>query len=158
MVVTGAVIWAVVVAFIGSSLTVIDEWYFGLKKPGWKPPDWTFGVIWTSIFIMSGTALYRGWVLAPDTSFQWVLAGLFVINGLLNIAWNILFFRWKRPDWALPETFALIASVLAPALYLWQVDTLAALLMLPYAIWVSIACYLTYEIVRMNPSFGTAQT
>lgn len=157
LVVGGAAMWAILVAVIGQVLTVIDEWYFSLKKPGWKPPDWTFGVIWTTIFILGSIALYRGWTLAPDAASQWLLAGLFVVNGVLNIAWNILFFSWKRPDWALVETYFLIASVLTPIFYLMQIDTLAALLLIPYALWVSVACYLTYEIVQLNGPFEGVQ-
>lgn len=148
-----AALWAIVIAVVGTRLTVIDEWYFSLKKPGWKPPDWSFGLIWTTVFILSGTALYRGWMLAPDSSVQWTIAILFVINGILNIGWNLLFFSMKRPDWALWETYGLIASVVIPALYLLQFDWIAAALLVPYALWVSIACYLTYEIVNMNQPF-----
>lgn len=148
-----AALWAVVIAMVGGRLTVIDHWYHNLKKPGWKPPDWAFGMIWTAVFIMSATALYRGWVFAPDQSTQFLIVLLFVINGVLNIAWNILFFTWRRPDWALPETYLLIASIILPALVIGGFDVLGALLLVPYALWVSIACYLTYEIVALNRPF-----
>ena len=107
IVVAGAVLWAVIVAVVGSRLTIIDAWYFNLEKPGWKPPDWAFGVIWTAVFICAGIALYRGWTLAPDGVSKAILAGLFVFNGACNIAWNVLFFTWRRPDWALPGNLSL---------------------------------------------------
>jgi len=153
-----AALWAIAIAMVGSRLTVIDDWYHALKKPGWKPSDWAFGVIWTVVFIFSATALYRAWMFAPDGVTQAIVVLMFVLNGALNIGWNVLFFVWRRPDWALPENYLLIASVVVPALFIARFDGLAALLLVPYALWVSIACYLTYEIVTLNrPFYGRTE-
>ena len=39
-------------ATIGGSFTVLDEWYYSLEQPGWKPDDLVFPVVWTTIFFL----------------------------------------------------------------------------------------------------------
>jgi tryptophan-rich sensory protein len=65
-----------------------------------------------------------------------------------------LFFRWRRPDWALVETGFLWLSVAAIVAFLWPVSPAASLLMVPYLVWVSIAAVLNFDIVRLNAPFG----
>ena len=65
-----------------------------------------------------------------------------------------LFFRWRRPDWALAEVPLLWLSILAPIIYLTPVSETAGLLLLPYLAWVSFAAVLNFTIVRLNRPFG----
>jgi tryptophan-rich sensory protein len=65
-----------------------------------------------------------------------------------------LFFRLQRPDWALIEVPFLWASVLALMVGLWPIDQFAALLILPYLLWVTFASTLNWGVVRLNPAFG----
>ncbi len=76
------------------------------------------------------------------------------INSVLNIAWSGIFFKMKRPDWALVEVGLLWLSILALILVLGAYSTVAGLLMVPYLIWVSIAAFLNYRIVQMNRPFA----
>ena len=76
-----------------------------------------------------------------------------IINAGLNILWNAIFFAMKRPDLALIEVFFLWLSILALVLLFAQVSTIAAVLMLPYLVWVGVASALNLAIVRLNPPF-----
>jgi benzodiazapine receptor len=149
----GAAIGAIIVAVAGGVMTVTGDWYHRLKFPGWKPPDWAFGPIWTAILIMAVIATAYAWVAAPDRGMQSIILMALIINAGLNILWNALFFAMKRPDFALIEVILLWLSILALALLFAQVSTLAALLMLPYLVWVGIASALNLAIVRLNPPF-----
>ena len=153
--ITLAVGWGLIIAFVGMALTVIGDWYFALNKPSWKPPDWAFGPVWTTIFILSGIAFYQVWVHAPEYRFWLVVA--FAINGGLNILWNVLFFTWRRPDWALIETGFLWASIAAMMVVAGLAVPWTTLLLLPYIVWVSIAWALNWKIVQLN-EFGPAAT
>jgi translocator protein len=141
---------AVVVALLGGVLTDIGPWYYSLRQPPWKPPDWAFGPIWTVIFTTTVIAGARAWTLATPRE-RGHLVQLFALNGVLNVLWSALFFRFQRPDWALVEVFALWLSVLALVLYSLPIHRLSAWLLTPYLIWVSIAAALNYEVVRLNP-------
>jgi tryptophan-rich sensory protein len=82
------------------------------------------------------------------------LIGLFALNGFLNIAWSLLFFQLRRPDWAQVEVIALWVSVLVLILFVWRRSMTAALLLVPYLGWVTLAGYLNLTIVRLNGPFG----
>lgn len=143
--------WIIATSVLGGLATEIGPWYFSLKQPVWKPPDWAFGVIWTIIFILSALA----WMTALSNAASQVqknrLNWLFFLNGFLNVLWSILYFRMHRPDWSLIEAFFLWGSVLAIIFVMWPLRRLAALLMLPYLIWVTIAMRLNWETIVLNP-------
>ena len=68
--------------------------------------------------------------------------------------WSFLFFKLQRPDLALIEVGLLWLSVLAMIIYVRRFSGLAALLLLPYLVWVGVAAALNLAIVRLNAPFG----
>jgi translocator protein len=154
----------VFVAVAGSALTDIGPWYKALKQPFWKPPDWAFGPIWTTIFVLTGIAATRvvnrsrraeGRGLFSQTQASIWPPGFtlaLVVNGVLNIAWSFFYFYLKRPDWAMVEWFFLWASVWLLVFLAFQRDRLAAALLLPYGVWVTVAGALNWSTIQLNPS------
>jgi translocator protein len=145
---------AVFVAVAGALLTDIGPWYRAMKQPRWQPPDWAFGPAWTTIFTLAAAAGVIGWERAPDDASRAWLVWLFAANGLLNILWSFLYFRLRRPDWALAETFLLWGSVLLLIIELWPHARTAAWLLVPYLLWVMFAGALNLAIVRLNRPFS----
>jgi tryptophan-rich sensory protein len=144
---------AMVVASLGAFMTDLGDWYRTLAQPAWKPPDWVFGPAWTTIFATAAAAGVQAWREAPDkTSRVWMLA-LFAINGFLNIAWSLLYFRLHRPDWALVEVGLLWLSVLALMLVLGRYSRKSALLLTPYLAWITVAGTLNWGTVQLNGPF-----
>ncbi len=143
--------WMIITSVLGGLATEIGPWYFSLKQPDWKPPDWAFGVIWTAIFILSATAWMISFNARPTRSQKISLVGLVLTNGFLNVLWSVFYFRMHRPDWSLIEAGFLWLSVLAIMAVMWPIRKLAAYLMLPYLIWVSIAMRLNWETLVLNP-------
>jgi len=145
---------AILVASVGATMTDIGPWYQGLAKPSWQPPDWLFGPAWTLIFALAALSAATAWRDAPDQASREWMVGLFAINGVLNILWSALFFRLRRPDWALVEVAFLWLSVLALILLLRRDSRLAAWLLSPYLAWVTFAAVLNLAVVRLNAPFG----
>lgn len=144
---------AFVVALAGGLLTEIGPWYYALKKPAWKPPDWSFGPIWTVILAMAALAAALAYDAAPQgEARRWIVVAL-CVNALLHFLWSPIFFKWQRPDLALIEVVFLWLSVLSLILVLGSHSRTAMLLLLPYIVWVTIAAFLNYEIVRLNRPF-----
>jgi tryptophan-rich sensory protein len=150
-----AVAWGIILAIGGAWATDIGEWYKSLKQPAWKPPDWVFGPMWTVIFICAGVAFVKAYNSAPDAQAIRLLVILFIVNGLFNLVWSILYFRMRRPDWALIEVLGLWLSILALILAPFSYSPISSWLLAPYLFWVSIAMYLNWTNVKLNGPFGS---
>jgi tryptophan-rich sensory protein len=150
-----AALWGIAVAGIGAWLTELSPWYYTLRKPSWQPPDWLFGPAWSVILALASLSAFLGWRAATTASERTVVVALFATNGLLNILWSPLFFKFRRPDWALIEVPFLWLSILAPAVVLAQISLASSLLLIPYLVWVSFAALLNFAIVRLNRPFAT---
>ena len=149
-----AVFWGMVLAIGGAWATDIGEWYKKLQQPRWKPPDWLFGPMWTTIFICAGISFVKAFHRAPDDETIRILVILFIVNGLFNLLWSILYFRMRRPDWALIEAIGLWLSVLAILLAPRSYSPISSWLITPYLFWVSIAIFLNWTNVKLNGPFN----
>ena len=145
---------AVIVAVAGGILTETGPWYRALKKPSWKPPDWAFGPVWTVILVLAAISAALAWEAATEPGAKAKVLTVLIVNSVLNIAWSGIFFKLRRPDWALREVVLLWVSVLSLILVLGSVSGLAGLLLVPYLLWVSTASFLNLRIVQMNGPFG----
>ena len=139
-------------ASIGGSLTVLDDWYYGLIQPSWKPPDWLFGPAWTTLFGLmawSGVIAWRASAALALETRQRLLA-LWAINAVLNVAWSLLFFKLQRPDLAVIEVCLLWASIVLLIRHLRPYAPKAGWLLWPYLAWVSFAAALNASVVYLN--------
>jgi tryptophan-rich sensory protein len=139
-----------IVSIAGGMLTDIGPWYRALVKPSWQPPDWLFGPVWTTIFILAAVSAALAWRAAGETQRRMVVI-LFVTNGILNVGWSLLFFHLKRPLLAGLEVMLLWASIVALIWYVQRFSRPAAWLLVPYLLWVSFATVLNWTIVALNP-------
>ncbi len=147
---------AIAVASLGRWATELGPWYDALKQPDWKPADVWFGVVWTLIYTLTAAAAVKAWLGAATSPARRRLLAAVVLNGLLNVLWSWLFFKARRPDWALWEVTFLWLSIV---LLMWVVapsSVTAVWLLVPYALWVAFAAALNYAVVRLNAPFVTA--
>lgn len=129
-------------------------WYLALDKPSWTPPDWAFPVVWSILFVLIAISGWLAWT-APGSN--WTLFAPFALQMLLNGMWSWLFFGRRRPDVAFVDLMALWLAIAATIAAFATVSALAAWLLVPYLIWVTIAGCLNWSVWRRNPgSFGTA--
>lgn len=145
---------AVGVAVLGGLATDLGPWYQSLVKPAFQPPDWLFGPAWTVIYACAAAAAVEAWLRAPDPLRRREVVELFLLNGGLNLLWSILFFRLRRPDWALLEVGALWLSILVLLLVVRGFSRPSAWLLLPYLAWVGFAAVLNAAVVDLNAPFG----
>jgi len=148
-----AALTALAVAILGGLMTDIGPWYVQLQKPAWQPPDWVFGPVWTTIYVLTAAAGVKAWNATPLPDARRLLLILFLLNATLNVLWSLLFFRLHRPDWAFYEIFVLWASIVLLMVVCMRRSATALVLLVPYVSWVSFAAVLNYEIVRLNRPF-----
>ena len=85
-----------------------------------------------------------------ETGFHAAL-GIFFLQLVLNIAWSLIFFGLKRPFLAFIDILLLWFAILLCIILFFRISRIAALLFLPYLLWVGFASVLNYSIWRLNP-------
>lgn len=152
---------------IGSIFTApaIDSWYGTLIKPELTPPAWVFGPVWILLYTLMGIAAYLVWrthpqfLRNPRMQRLWRLAlSMYAVQLVLNMLWSAIFFG--MPDLAVGgvnhiglaflEIVALWLAIVATIVSFFKISRMAALLLLPYLLWVSFAGYLNYSIWILN--------
>ena len=118
-----------------------------LQKPALNPPNWIFGPVWTTLYVLIGIAGARIFIRERGT---W-LPKTWFIQMALNFAWSPVFFSLHRPDLSLVILAFMLVAILAFIAMAWNRDRPSALLFLPYAAWVSFAGYLNAAIWWLNP-------
>lgn len=142
------------VAGIGSFFTVLDDWYFQLKQPPWKPPDAAFGLIWSVIFSLCAISAWLGWHACRSGKERWQWVGLWVLNAFCNVFWSVIYFKWHRPDWSLVELLFLWQSIFILIVFIYPRRRLAAWLIVPYGVWVTTAGLLNLATISLNGPFA----
>ena len=130
-------------------LTGPGEWYAGLHKPSFAPPNWVFAPVWTVLYLMIAVA---GWLVwhsaAPGRSALLLLWGLQLI---LNFLWSPLFFGVHRIGMAFVDIVALLAVIVMFMVLAQRAGQGRVVwLMAPYAAWVGFATLLNGAYERLN--------
>ena len=140
------------VAFVAGLMTrpEITAWYAALEKPVWRPPNWLFGPVWTLLYGMMALAGWRVWCAAKSnrrTLALWAFGAQLAVNFL----WSPVFFNLHRIGFAVVVIITLWLLLVLFIGVTWKFQRAAALLFLPYLLWVSFAAALNYTEWRMNP-------
>ena len=138
-------------ALLGNLATMpqIPDWYAGISKPSWTPPDWVFGPVWSLLYAMMAISAWLIWRKANGKTAKLPLFW-FAFQLILNILWSVLFFGLQKPAWSMVEVFFLSLAILMTIRAFWPLSRSAALLLVPYFCWVSFASALNVAIWQLN--------
>jgi translocator protein len=124
------------------------EWFEGLAKPSWNPPNWVFGPVWTTLYVLMG---FAAWLIQDRYGREARGAiTLFVVQLLFNAGWSAIFFGLQAPGLAFAEIIVLWALIVATTIVFWRRRPLAGILLVPYLAWVTFAAVLNFAIWRLN--------
>ena len=121
-------------------------WYAALVKPSWNPPNWIFGPVWSTLYLLNAIAAWRVWRAGQSR----LALCVWFVHLVPNALWSYLFFGAKRIDWALIDIILLSFSIVTVIALFFRRDRIAALMMLPYLLWVSFASVLTWTLFSLN--------
>jgi len=147
-----AILIPVLVGAISGLFTTsgIDGWYALANKPGFNPPNWIFGPVWTTLYVLMGIALFLVWRTDADKAIKQTAIALFAFQLTLNFFWSIIFFKLQQPGWAFVEIVVMWVAILLTILWFGKINSVAAWLLVPYISWVSFASILNYSIWKLN--------
>jgi tryptophan-rich sensory protein len=129
----------------------LSEWYGTLQRPALAPPNWVFGPVWTMLFALIGVALWLVWRQANSSPPAVRLAvSVFALHFAFNLGWSAVFFGLQEIGLGLAVIIALWILIVVTMWAFNRVDRRAALLLVPYLLWVSFATYLNYQFWVLN--------
>lgn len=129
----------------------LGTWYDTLQRPTLAPPNWVFGPVWTTLFALIGVALWLVWRQSSIEPGDVRLAvAVFVVHFVFNLGWSAAFFGLQNVGLGLAVILILWVLIVATIWAFNRVDRRAALLLIPYLLWVSFATYLNYQIWVLN--------
>jgi len=125
------------------------DWYEALTKPPWTPPNWLFAPAWAVLYILIAVAGWLAWRRAGGRVDAAV--SIWGLQLLFNAAWSWLFFGRHQMFVALIDIVAMLICIVAFIAINMTSNRPAALLFVPYALWVCYATALNFTLWRLNP-------
>lgn len=151
----GLIAWLLVTfvaAATGAAASIQAGVFYGqLVRPDWAPPAGVFGPIWSALYLMMAIAAWQVWRVGDSHTARSSLV-LYLVQLAVNALWSWLFFGWHLGAWAFIDVVLLWWLILATLIGFWRTSAVAALLLLPYLSWVSVALALNYEVWQLNPA------
>lgn len=139
------------IGFLGNLFTSssVDTWYITLRSPSFAPPNWLFGPVWTTLYILMGISLYLIW-RQPAGKSRYNALSIFAIQLFLNLLWSFLFFYMQSPGAALIDITALWIAIVIMLSRFFKIKSIAAWLNIPYLLWVTFALILNFAFFLLN--------
>jgi len=128
--------------------TNIESWYITLNKPSFNPPNYLFGPVWTTLYILMGISFYL--ILNSAKADKNKLIGIYLFQLTLNFLWSFIFFKYHALGIAAIEIVILWLSILSMIIMFYKTNKWAAIINIPYLLWVSFASVLNISIYILN--------
>ncbi len=127
----------------------IKSWYLTLNKPFFNPPNYLFGPVWTILYLLMGISIYL--ILQTiKNEIRTRAITIFCVQLGLNFLWSFLFFKFQLLGIAFIEILLIWVSILTMIFTFYKLNKTAALLQIPYLMWVSFASVLNGAIWWLN--------
>lgn len=130
-----------------STSSALRDWYPTLVKSPLNPPNWIFGPVWTTLYLLMGISLF---LVISQKSVDKKAVFIFITQLVLNTLWSVVFFGMKNPLLAVVVIIALIIAVIVNIKMFSKIKPLAGYLLIPYLLWISFASYLNLMIAMLN--------
>lgn len=137
---------------IGSFFTVpsIPTWYAALQKPEFSPPNFVFGPVWTTLYLLMGISLFLVWKSKGGRDNKGKAMQVFFTQLILNVLWSIVFFGFHSLAGGLVVIVFLWLLIIETIREFSKINKIAAILLYPYLAWVTFASFLNLALVFLN--------
>ncbi|MCR5648320.1 MAG: tryptophan-rich sensory protein [Oscillospiraceae bacterium] len=118
-----------------------------LLQPPWAPPDWLFSVVWPILYTLMGISAALVWRRTSERTGPTVI---WAVQLFFNAMWSVFYFALAMRGFAFFWLLALIVLVFITILRFRRVSLAAALLQIPYFIWICFAARLNLAVWMLN--------
>lgn len=119
-----------------------------IQKPPLTPPAFVFPIVWLILYLLMGLSAYL--IYKTDSPIKKKALTIYGVSLALNFVWPFLFFVFQAFLLSFIWLIVLWATVLYMILEFFKINTAAALLQIPYLLWLSFAAYLNFAIYLLN--------
>ena len=125
--------------------------YSEINTPALSPPAVLFPIVWSVLYVLMGISAARVYSdpFASDKSRREAML-IYYASLILNFAWSIIFFNLRSFGIAFVCIALLLLTVIGTILKYKDICGWAAILQIPYAVWVAFAAYLNLAIWILN--------
>lgn len=127
----------------------VTEWYATLNRPSFNPPNYLFGPVWTTLYILMGFSLFLIWKSEASKKRNRAII-IFALQLFLNFWWSFIFFYFHLLGLALVEIGVLWINIFIMLWLFYKIKPLAAYINIPYLLWVSFATVLNAAYYLLN--------
>uniref|UniRef100_UPI003FF095E6 TspO/MBR family protein n=1 Tax=Candidatus Fimivicinus sp. TaxID=3056640 RepID=UPI003FF095E6 len=132
------------------TMNSMKEVYAELNKPPLSPPAWVFGVVWTILFLLMGISAYLVYTSDANADRKRNALVVYGVQLIFNLLWSVFFFDrqwyWFSFAWLIVLWFLILTMIVMFS----NISRKAALLQIPYLLWVTFAGYLTAGVAMLN--------
>ena len=129
------------------------NWYSQLIKPGWAPPSWLFGPVWTVLYaiiaVTYGTVFYKAFA----GKLPWIVALPFALNLIFNLAFTPIQFGLKNNLLATLDILLVVGTLIWALVAVWYASSDLRWVVyanVPYLLWGIFATALQITITYLN--------
>ncbi len=129
----------------------VHGWFQSLARPPLVPPYRVFGPVWAALNVMLGVSAWMVWRRIEVGAHRKRRAlRIWGWQLLANAAWPAAFFGLASPGLGLGVIAILWGTIAATIRAFWPLQRGAALLLVPYFVWVGFATYLNLGFWWLN--------
>lgn len=118
-------------------------------QPPLSPPGWLFPVAWGILYALMGFSAARV-SLQPPSPHRSKGLNLYIAQLIVNFFWSLIFFNLQRFGFAFLWLLLLLGLVIVMTQEFRKADPIAALLQIPYILWLLFASYLNAGVWYLN--------
>ena len=125
--------------------------YEEINTPALSPPSFLFPIVWTILYVLMGVSaalIYNSIYVDSDKRVK--ALSTYGLSLIVNFFWSIIFFNMRMYFFAFIWLILLWVLVLKTILEYWEINKAAAIIQIPYLLWVTFAGYLTFSIYLLN--------
>lgn len=128
------------------------EQFASMIKPPLSPPAWLFPVAWTILYTLMGISSYLIYTSEEpkDSNLKSQALSTYGYQLLVNFLWPVFFFNFQWYFFSFLWLVFLWILVAKMILEFRKINPLAALLNIPYLLWLTFAAYLNLGVWLLN--------
>lgn len=127
-----------------------SSWYQSLAQPMFTPPNWTFSVVWTTLYLLLAVAFYLVLKSKNESKNRLLSIELFFLHLILNASWSYIFFGQHMIEFGAILIIVLILIGFMMRQEFKKINKYAGILVIPYITWLFCALYLNMGIYFLN--------